>query len=343
MESNQAAVKQLLHQLITTNIADIIDSAPSPKFCEFLRDWLQHHAYHIQTNTYNEYKKVLEKHIYPYFREKDLTLREVRSDDIENYYADKLQSGMSPNTVLKHHANLFSAFKYAESLDLICSNPMTRVHRPKCIPYVANFYSVKQLLVLFELAKGNKLYLPILLAGMLGLRRSEVVGLQWNSINFSSGTITIRSKAIHVDRQEDRIMPKLKTKSSYRTLGLPQVLLDYLREIKSLQTQRSQSATYNKAFRAFVCVDEEGNRLRLSYITETFTKFIRKHNLDIIRYHDLRHSCATMLMHLGYPIKQIQQWLGHSDIQTTMRYIHMFCNDNQIIAASINNALNIEL
>ncbi len=137
-------------------------------FCDYLDEWLERHASKIQPNTYNEYKKVFDKHLYPYFKDKNITLCALNCDDIEAYYAYKLKSGLSPNTVLKHHANLFTALKYAELHDRIASNPMNKVERPRKIPYIARFYSVEQMVFLFSVSKNEKIYLPILLAGLLG-------------------------------------------------------------------------------------------------------------------------------------------------------------------------------
>ena len=354
---NQTSTVELMLQEQTRQISSLynlvsgtLNSEPGLQkngdilFCDYLVEWLERHASKIQPNTYSEYKKVLDKHLYPYFKEKNISLIALNCNDIEAYYAYKLKSGLSPNTVLKHHANLFTALKDAELHDRISSNPMNKVERPKQIPYIARFYSVEQMMILFSVSKSEKIYLPILFAGLLGLRRSEIVGLKWSSINFHSGTITIRDKAIRLNNNsEDRVLPKLKSKSSHRTLGLPKLLLDYLLSLRDTQRENRKKADYNNKYRAFVCVDANGNRIKLNYITERFIKFIQLKNLDVIRFHDLRHSCASMLHYLGYSIEQIQMWLGHSDIQTTRKYIHLFSRDNVIMADSINNSICVDL
>ncbi len=314
-------------------------------FCDLMEVWLNWRSRRLSPNTAQEYRKVLTKHIIPYFKTKRLTVYEISGDDIEDYYAYLISQGISPNTVLKHHANIYSAFKYACDKGIIIVSPMKDVERPQPVKFTPNYYCPEQLMQLFHVAKSTELYTPILLASLLGLRRSEIVGLMWDCIDFYKNTITIKRKAVKLKgKPDDLVMNKLKTQSSYRTLSLPPILADYLKQLKGKQdSQLKSNPLYNKKNYQYVCVNSKGNRLTLQYITDSFRRLIRYNGLDILRFHDLRHSCATMLLYFGYNTKQIQEWLGHSDIKTTLSYTHLYSNEKSVMAARISKEFNLNL
>ena len=98
--------------------------------------------------------------------------------------------------------------------------------------------------------------------------------------------------------------------------------------------------SYNKDYPGYICVDEMGRLLSPHYLTEAFAMLLKKHGLRKIRYHDLRHSCASLLLTNGVPMKQIQEWLGHSDFSTTANvYAHLECNSKRLSAAAMTNGL----
>ena len=100
------------------------------------------------------------------------------------------------------------------------------------------------------------------------------------------------------------------------------------------------SKSYNKDYPGYICVDEMGRLHSPHYLTEAFAKLLKKHGLRKIRYHDLRHSCASLLLANGVPMKQIQEWLGHSDFSTTANvYAHLECNSKRLSAAAMTNGL----
>lgn len=133
-----------------------------------------------------------------------------------------------------------------------------------------------------------------------------------------------------------------KTKSSMRTLPLIPAFKELLQHKKQQQNefQRMCGKSYNKDYLGYICVDEMGRLLSPHYLTEAFAKLLKKHGLRKIRYHDLRHSCASLLLANGVPMKQIQEWLGHSDFSTTANvYAHLECNSKRLSAAAMTNGL----
>ena len=134
-----------------------------------------------------------------------------------------------------------------------------------------------------------------------------------------------------------------KTKSSMRTLPLIPAFKELLQHKKQQQNefQRMCGKSYSKDYPGYICVDEMGKLLSPHYLTEAFAKLLKKHGLRKIRYHDLRHSCASLLLANGVPMKQIQEWLGHSDFSTTANiYAHLERNSKRLSAAAMTNGLH---
>lgn len=217
--------------------------------------------------------------------------------------------------------------------------------RPKAAPFVGSFYDSAEVQKLFEAAKGSKLEIPIFLGAFYGLRRSEAIGLKWDAIDFQNDTITIRHTVVscYIDgKQVQKAQDITKTKSSMRTLPLIPAFKELLQHKKKQQNefQRMCGKNYNKDYLGCICVDEMGWLLSPHYLTEAFAKLLKKHGLRKIRYHDLRHSCASLLLANGVPMKQIQEWLGHSDFSTTANvYAHLECNSKRLSAAAMTNGL----
>ena len=217
--------------------------------------------------------------------------------------------------------------------------------RPKAAPFVGGFYDSAEVQKLFEAAKGSKLEISIFLGAFYGLRRSEAIGLKWDAIDFQNDTITIRHTVVscYIDgKQVQKAQDITKTKSSMRTLPLIPAFKELLQHKKKQQNefQRMCGKNYNKDYLGCICVDEMGWLLSPHYLTEAFAKLLKTHGLRKIRYHDLRHSCASLLLANGVPMKQIQEWLGHSDFSTTANvYAHLECNSKRLSAAAMTNGL----
>ena len=307
--------------------------APAPEggdilFADYMEQWLDIIKPSVAVPTFAAYAATVKKIVAPYFRQKAVTLRDLTAKDIQAFYLCQL-ARVSPSSVLHYHANIHKALKYAVKLDLIAVNPADKVERPKKDRYVGSFYDADEMSTLFAAATGSKLELPILLGAFYGLRRSEVIGLKWDAIDFEQNTVTIRHTVTACDLDGKRILvaaDTTKTKASMRTLPLVPFLRQRLLALRAQQQEnrRRQGSGYSTAYLDYVCVNERGDLLRPHYVTKTFPKLLQANGLRRIRYHDLRHSCASLLLANGVPMKQIQEWLGHSDFSTTANiYAHL--------------------
>lgn len=297
-------------------------------FADFMLKWLEVTKSTIQLTTYASYQGMVEHIIVPYFRKHSIKLVELKATDLQDFYAKQLER-VKPNTVIHYHANIHKALKYAVKIDLIPSNPADKVERPKKDDFKGSYYTAEEIHALTEAAYGTKLEIPVLLASFYGLRRSEVLGLKWDAIDFEANTMEVKRIVTQASIDGKKVLvqaDRAKTKSSLRTLPLVPPIRDRLLELKGQQEtyRRLCRSSYNPDYLGYLCVDEIGNILRPNYVSEQFPKLLEKNGLRPIRFHDLRHSCASLLLANGVPMKQIQEWLGHSDFSTTANiYAHL--------------------
>ena len=278
--------------------------------------------------TYSSYVNAVKSIIAPYFRKKKILLRDLQAHDIQMFYQEQLQR-VKASSVIHYHANIHKALKYAVKNDMIPSNPADKVERPKQDKFYGNFYDRDELNKLFEAVAGTKLELPVLLGAFYGLRRSEIVGLKWSAIDFEQNTITISHTVTSCNLDGKCVIvakDTTKTKSSRRTLPLVPYFHEKLLAVKAQQerNQKLCGRSYNREFLEYICVDDIGDRFKPNYITSQFPKLLERNSFRKIRFHDLRHSCASLLLASGVPMKHIQEWLGHSDFSTTANiYAHL--------------------
>ena len=307
---------------------EVGDLSSDMLFADYLLEWLEIAKGRLAVATYSSYAAMIKKPVGPYFRQRNLTLRELEARHLQMFYSEMLRK-VKPNTVIHYHAIIHSALKYAVKTDMLVQNVADKVDRPKKNGFQPVFLSAEEMQKMFEALRGTKLELPVLVAAFYGFRRGEVLGLKWDAIDFERGTIsvirtvttiTFEGKQMEIEQQS------AKTKSSLRTLPLIGSFREYFLQVKEAQELNKQICgnCYNHEYDGFVFVDELGERMRANYLTSAFPKFLEDHGLRRMRFHDLRHSCASLLLANGVPLKHIQEWLGHSDFTTTANiYAHL--------------------
>ena len=307
---------------------EVGDLSSDMLFADYLLEWLEIAKGRLAVATYSSYVAMIKKPVGPYFRQRNLTLRELEARHLQMFYSEMLRK-VKPNTVIHYHAIIHSALKYAVKTDMLVQNVADKVDRPKKNSFQPVFLSADEMQKMFEALRGTKLELPVLVAAFYGFRRGEVLGLKWDAIDFERGTISVirTVTTITLDGKQMEIeQQSAKTKSSLRTLPLIGSFREYFLQVKEAQELNKQICgnCYNHEYDGFVFVDELGERMRANYLTSAFPKFLEDHGLRRMRFHDLRHSCASLLLANGVPLKYIQEWLGHSDFTTTANiYAHL--------------------
>lgn len=317
-------------------------------FIDYMKKWLKMVKSSVEETTYASYKKIINGRMTTYFKNKDITLKKIKPQHIQDFYQYLIDNGLSGNTVKHYHANIRKALQYAVKTDKILSNPANKVELPKIEPYNAKYYSSQEILELLKEVEGTKLETPVILGCFYGLRRSEIVGLKWNAIDFTNKTISINHIVTQItEDHSNKLVQKdrTKTKSSTRTLPLLPAIESYLLELKEKQEQNKIICgnSYNQNYLDYICVDNIGTILNPDYITQSFRKMLKKKKMRIIRFHDLRHSCASLLLANGINMKEIQVWLGHSNYNTTAQvYAHLDSKDLNKSANVMSNILDIK-
>ena len=320
-------------------------------FIDYIKSWLKIVKPTIEPNTYGSYEQMVNCRITQYFSKNKIKLEDLQPIDIQKFYTTMLNDGLSSNTVIHYHALIHKSLDYAFKMDMIKSNIADKVKKPKIEQFIGDFYNENELNTLFEKSKGDPLELIIFLAAFYGLRRSEVAGLKWDAIDFENNTITIKHTIVQVSTKGERKIlgkDRTKNKSSYRTLPLVPEVAKLLKKFKQVQDNNKNlcGKNYNLKYKDYICVDSVGNIINPDFITKHFKKLLEKNNLRIIRFHDLRHSCASLLLSRGISLKEIQEWLGHSNFNTTANiYAHLDTkikqNSANVLSSIFNTKKNI--
>lgn len=315
-------------------------------FSSFLLEWVKTIKPTVAASTYSSYELTVTKVIAPYFAKKKTALTELTAADLQTFYEDSLQY-VKPITISHYHAMIHKALNYAVKNEMLNRNPADHAEKPKVENYAANFYTVEEMQKLFSVIEGTKLEYPVLLAAFYGLRRSEVMGLKWDAVDFDKDTITICHTVVTctVDGKSTMVAAdKTKTKSSRRTLPLVPEIKAKLEKLKKIQENNRQlcGRSYCKKYLGYICVDDMGYLLSPNYVTDAFRKLLLANGMRQIRFHDLRHSCASLLLANGVQMKQIQEWLGHSNFSTTANiYAHLEYESKKASASAMATLLKI--
>ena len=271
----------------------VSELSPDMAFSDYMRYWLKMMRTAVTETTYSSYCFNVEKHIIPYFEPLGVTLAGLQPRQIQSFYLHEAET-LKNTSILRFHANLHKALKYAVRIDLIASNPVDKVDRPKPQAFMASYYSAEEMEKLFEAARGHKLELIIQLAAFYGLRRAEVMGLRWEAIDFEAKTLTIRHIVTSTRIDGKKILveaDRAKTKSSLRTLPLVDPIAERLKAVKEQQeyNQKICGNCYNQEYLGYVFVDAMGNLIQPDSVTTGFPQLLKENGLRRIRFHDLRH------------------------------------------------------
>jgi len=303
----------------------------------YLRVWFNAHKKKISTLTASGYENYIENHISK-DDIADMPLEKVKPMHIEEFYSNELTKkrgkdksnkeiiGFSGKTILQEHRILHKALKQAVRNELIPKNPCDYVDIPKVEEYRGRIYNEDNFNNLLASIEGTKDELPILLAGMCGLRRSEVFGLRWSDIDLDNGKISVNQVSIY-DKSKKKwiIKEKPKNQTSRRTFSLPSELLPTFKKYKGI---------------GLVCCNSDGSIVNGGTYSHHFADLLKKFNLPHIRFHDLRHFNATMMLKYNISDKEAARRLGHSTPNILRKtYQHYLDEMDQATADKLNSII----
>ena len=284
----------------------------NPRFSECIEDWLETKKLSLKPTTLRGYEMSAHVHIIPKLG--DIRIADLTRGHLTAYF-DSL-AGMSVNTMKKHRVIIRGVLEEAVWDGIIPTNVADRVKLPKPQPFEGKALTEEEVGELLRKAETvpEPMRAAVTLAVIYGLRRSEICGLRWQDIDFEAGVMHIRNTVTEFGSmilEEERT----KTKTSRRDIWLVDETVSYLRELQKQHVEKGFDLDK-------VCRLKDGSAVRPKYLTRMVMGFLADCGMKV-RLHDLRHTAATMLAR-RLTIKQVQNFMGHSDIATTLNiYTHI--------------------
>lgn len=350
-QGNKRKAQQMLRETLTEmekhpRITEDKVDAYNARFSDYIRHWLTIAEKRVDVITFQGYDILAQTHVLPYFDDLGVKLKDVTVDTLQAYVDEKHahgrkdgKGGLSARTVRMHKNVIYQTLEEAVKDGLLHRNPCKSITLPKTKRYEYQVYTDEELQTLFAVLANDPLLPLIRVTAYYGLRRSELLGLKWDSIDFRRKLITVRRTVTKVTKTVEK--DKTKNTSSYRSFPLTPDMEALFHEVKAQQekNQRLFARCYHESDYVFTWPD--GHLYRPDYITERFSNLLKNNNLPHIRFHELRHSCASLLLSEGFNLKDVQEWLGHADIKMTANiYGHLDVARKKGIAEKMSEKLS---
>ena len=307
----QKRLTELLHQIDTGTLA-----RPKGTLGEFTEQWLRDYAKpNLAPTTYQGYVGIYRSGIGPILG--NILLKDLRPSHIQEYIALKLSKNVSNTTVRHHITFLHSVLETAIKWQLLIRNPIDSVTMPKIVKHEMNILNEQQAETILQAVQGTNYYCLFALALYTGMRKSELLALQWNDVDLLMAELSI-SKSSHRLNTGEYIVKSTKTAKSNRRIALSKKTCTMLKQhLKKEMNRCSKTSLKFPKDRLLFC-EPDGKPLKPNTIGQHWTRLLRRLNYPHIRFHDLRHTHASWMLKKGVSPKVIQERLGHSTISTTL-------------------------
>jgi integrase len=320
----------------------LVFDAGSTTVGEFMTRWLEDSAKgDLAPRTYHNYKLQLRKHIIPSIGR--VKLSKVSPAHVQALYAAKLSDGLKPSSVRYIHAVLHRALEQAVKWNLIPRNPARAVDPPKIRKDEITPLDSQQARKLLDAASGEKFEALYVLSLTVGVRMGEALGLRWSDIDLDAKTLRVNRQLQRIRDGGGLVFSEPKN-ASRRTVDLPQRAVEALRSHRKQQMEEQLRAASGWQDYRLVFVSGKGTPLDAQNIVNRhFKPLLRRAGLPNIRWHDLRHSCFTILLARGTHPKYVQHLAGHASIQLTLdRYSHWMPSMGKHTASAMDEALEAD-
>lgn len=284
--------------------------------------WLPTKRLSLRTSTWDSYRRNIELHVLPSIGR--VPLRHLRPDHLERLYAELCNNGrvdgargLSNKTVVEIHAMLRRALEDARLRGLLVTNPAAIAHAPKRRPLesaASRSWTADQLRSFLDTAKSSRLYPALRLAAYTGMRRGELLGLRWSDVDLVGGRISVDRSLISVGYELHET--RGKTRTARRSIDLDPSSIAVLDQW--LQLRRDENPSFQRESDDYVFAHRDGSPIHPQVLSDAFEKLVERSGLPRIRFHDLRHTHATLPLKARVPIKVVSERLGHSTPAFTM-------------------------
>lgn len=303
----------------------------------FLTEWLEESVCSsVRPRTYESYSMIVGRHLKPALGR--IRVRRLAVRQIQSYLNDKLAGGLSPSSVRGHHAVLRAALSQAEKWGLVTRNVAKLVDPPKVERTAIVSFTPEQCRAFLDALAGDRLE-PLYVAALaLGLRKGELLGLRWDDVDFDSRTVRVRAALQYLNGSLTLVEPK--TELSRRAIVMPATLVKALQAHRSMQARERLLMGPDWKDWGLVFATPLGTPLDQSRVSKHFKRMLKKAALPDMRFHDLRHSCASLLLAQHVPARVVMEILGHSTISLTMNtYSHVIPALHQEAADQMDGVL----
>jgi integrase len=309
---------------------------------QFLERWLENIKANVAPRTHERYAEIARKNIAPLIGA--VVLSKLKPAQISEAYAKALSAGrrdgkggLSPQSVTHMHRVLKHALRQAVRWEMLHRNPADAVRPPKVEKHRMATYDMPQTAALLEAVRGQRIYIPAMLAVLCGLRRGEIAALRWQNVDLEKGSLAVVQS---VEQMNGSVRLKETKSGRVRTVALPLTVRDERRAHRLAQAQNMLKLGVRLTDDNFVCALEDGSPMQPTFITHEWVRAIKGTNLPRYRFHDLRHAHATHMLTSGTHIKVASERLGHSKVGITLDlYSHVLPGMQEDAAAKVDAAL----
>lgn len=344
-KGNKKRAEQFLRQCLNEYETNQCLAHDNTLFSDAVRLWLKETEMRVDCVTLQGYRQLADSHILPYFDSMAIKLIDVDRRILQDYINEKFESGrldgkggLSPRSLRLHKNILYQTLDAAFRDDLIPRNPCKNIILPQTQRYESSFYNVEQIQQLLRIAESEHLYPLIKLTVVYGLRRSEVLGLKWDSVDFNANTLSIKHTVTRVTKAVEK--DKTKNASSYRSFPQMPDIKDLLLTLKGKEKENRKLFGKSYFESDYILKWDDGRPFSPDYVTHRFSRILEINDLPHIRFHELRHSCASFLIQMGFTLKDVQEWLGHADIKMTANiYSHLDISRKRNMADMLSQSI----
>ncbi|AOM82058.1 site-specific integrase [Salisediminibacterium beveridgei] len=311
---------------------------PSKMFYKDLaKEYMVYKKPRISSVTYECYSHLFKSIILPFLGE--VKLNNIKPQLIYQFYGKMNDDSFAGATRAKVHDLLKDSFQYALNLQHIKISPMETVERPKKGTRDITVWNSEQINEFLSLAENSPYFIVYYIALVTGMRQGEILGLRWEDIDFESGTIFITQTR----KTDGKLQYGAKNKSSMRSLTLASSQIDVLLSHYEKQQEQKRQSEDVYSDENLVAASEVGTSINPSNLRRNLKKLISKSNLPSIRFHDLRHTHATLLLTLKQNPKVVAERLGHSNVKTTLdTYSHLLPNVQKEVSSEVAEAIRFQ-
>jgi integrase len=298
-------------------------TGPKQRLGDYLMQWLEmtHKPPMVKHSTYTQYRSAINKHLVPSLGH--VFLHKLTVQQVQAFYAQKAQEGLKPNTISVIHRVLHEALENAVKWNLLSRNVSSLASFPRKTRYDVKPLSASDAQKLIQAVQGSKIEALLIIAITTGIRRGELLALRWDDVDLEQGVLHVR-RTMNQIAGFGFVENEPKTKTSYRRVMLPNVAVEALKTHRVTLNQAKQQAGTKWIEKGLVFPNTKGNFLSPSRLLIWFQRALNQAGLPHMRFHDLRHSAATILLTMGVHPKVVQELLGHSTIAMTMDiYSHL--------------------